>query len=71
MAWGFAEILPDKVSLLADVGELADEIDLERAKASHEQAQKRLMDPMTDVDHARTRAAVERAAARMMVAGHK
>jgi F-type H+-transporting ATPase subunit epsilon len=71
VAWGFAEVLPERVSILADLGELADEIDLERAKAARERAEQRLMDPAADYDHARARAALERAVGRMMVAGHK
>lgn len=71
LAWGFAEILPDRVSVLADIGELADEIDLERAKAAHQRAQERLTNPSPDTDRSRARSALERAMARMMVAGHK
>src|SRR5436190_10197720 len=36
LAWGFAEVLPDKVTILADVAERPEEIDVERAKAKKE-----------------------------------
>ena len=41
---GFAEILPDKVTILAEVAEWPDEIDVNRAAAARERAEKRLHD---------------------------
>jgi len=40
--WGFAEVTPTKVTLLAEVAEKAEDIDVERAAAAVEKAQKRL-----------------------------
>ncbi len=39
---GFAEVLPDRVSLLAETAERAEEIDVERARQAHERAEARL-----------------------------
>jgi F-type H+-transporting ATPase subunit epsilon len=40
--WGFAEVTPKKVTILAEVAEKAEDIDIGRAQAMVEQAQKRL-----------------------------
>jgi len=40
--WGFAEVTPTKVTLLAEVAEKVEDIDVERAAAAVEKAQKRL-----------------------------
>ncbi|HXI04700.1 MAG TPA: F0F1 ATP synthase subunit epsilon [Candidatus Saccharimonadales bacterium] len=71
LAWGFAEVLGDKVRVLADVGELAGEIDPERATAARDRAQKRLGEAARGLDVLRARTALERALARLSVAGHK
>jgi len=65
---GFAEVLPDRVIVLADVAERSEEIDAERARAAQERAEKRLSghDPETDWD--RAAAALKRALIRMQVA---
>ena len=42
VAWGFAEILPDKVTILAETAERANEIDLPRAQKAKEAAEERL-----------------------------
>ena len=68
---GFVEVLPDRVSVLANVGELAGEIDVDRARAASERAGKRLKSPSEDLDWDRARAALERAISRIHVAGHK
>ena len=51
---GFAEILPDKVSLLAEIAEWGDEIDTERAEAAKKRAEERIAakDANTDIDRA-------------------
>ena len=38
-AWGFVEVLPDKVTILAEIAERAEDIDVERARAARERAQ--------------------------------
>ena len=40
--WGFCEVLPDRVNVLAEVGERPEEIDVARAEKSREQAQARM-----------------------------
>lgn len=68
---GYAEVLPNRVIVLAEVGERAEEIDLERARAARERAQKRLGQPGgPGIDWTRAAAALERAALRLEVAAH-
>ena len=68
VAWGFAEILPDKVTVLAETAERADEIDVRRAEEAKQRAEQRLKsaDPNTDFDRAED--ALQRADARLQVA---
>jgi len=69
MSGGFAEVLPDRVIVLATTAELADEIDVaraERAKVRAEERLRRYLDP--DVDMDRARAALQRALTRLSVA---
>jgi len=67
---GFAEALPDKVTILAESAERRADIDLERARAALERAQKRLADERAkdDMDYIRLRAALERALQRIRLA---
>jgi F-type H+-transporting ATPase subunit epsilon len=64
---GFAEALPDKVTVLAESAERRRDIDLERAKAAQQRAEKRLAEDRSrqDIDFARARAALERAMVRI------
>jgi F-type H+-transporting ATPase subunit epsilon len=64
---GFAEALPDKVTVLAESAEKQDEIDLERAKAAMQRAEKRLAEQRDkeQVDIARAKAALDRAVTRI------
>ncbi len=66
---GFAEALPDKVTILAESAEVSDSIDLDRAKAAMERAEKRLADKdkKERVDRARAKAALDRAMVRIKV----
>ena len=68
---GFAEALPDKVTVLAESAEAMEDIDPERAKEAMERAEKRLADERAkeEVDRARARAALERAVMRIKIAG--
>ncbi len=68
VAWGFAEVLPDKVTILAEVAEKAEEIDVERARRARERAEERLQSGSADVDFQRAQTALERAATRIEVA---
>jgi F-type H+-transporting ATPase subunit epsilon len=64
---GFAEALPDKVTILAESAERLENIDYERAKAAYERAQQRLAGDKEDVDFTRARAAMQRALTRMNI----
>lgn len=66
---GFAEALPDKLTVLAESAERRRDIDTERAKAALERAQKRLEKATDDIDFARAKAALERALHRLKLAG--
>ena len=67
---GFAEALPDKVTVLAESAEKVDDIDLARAEAAHDRAEKRLEDrSKEDIDFIRARAALERSLVRIKLAG--
>jgi F-type H+-transporting ATPase subunit epsilon len=66
---GFAEVLPDKVTILAESAERRKDIDLERAKAAAERAQQRLdSEDKEDLDFLRARVALERAIQRIRLA---
>ncbi|MGA7906001.1 MAG: F0F1 ATP synthase subunit epsilon [Candidatus Sulfotelmatobacter sp.] len=69
VAWGFAEVLPDKVTILAETAERPAEIDVARARKAKERAAERLTsgDPNVDVDRALD--ALHRAEVRLDVAG--
>lgn len=65
---GFAEVLPDRVSVLAQVAERAEEIDVQRAEAAKRRAEERLAQPTApDHDAARARVALLRAITRLEV----
>jgi F-type H+-transporting ATPase subunit epsilon len=68
VAWGFAEVLPDKVTILAETAERPSEIDMERARKSKERAEERLTSGDTSVDVERALDALHRAEARLDVA---
>jgi F-type H+-transporting ATPase subunit epsilon len=68
VAWGFAEVLPDQVRVLAETAERANEIDLERAIKAKERAEQRLTKGGDDVDYDRARIALQRAIIRIQVA---
>ena len=67
VAGGFVEVLPDRVTVLADIGERAEEIDLARAEAAKRRAEERIANPM-DVDLERARFALAKALLRIQVA---
>jgi len=68
---GFAEALPDKVTILAESAEKSSELDLERAKAALERAEKRLAEDRSreNINFKRARASLERATVRIRLAG--
>jgi len=65
---GFAEVLSDRVIVLAETAERVEEIDVERARAARERAEKHLANPDPDMDWDSARFALERALLRLQVA---
>jgi F-type H+-transporting ATPase subunit epsilon len=68
---GFAEVVPDRVTVLAQIAERAEEIDLARAKAARDRAEKRLAQGGAEIDWDRATVALERALTRINVATKK
>jgi F-type H+-transporting ATPase subunit epsilon len=68
VAWGFAEVLPDRVTILAEVAERAEEIDSDRARRAKERAEKRLSGGEADIDVERAQRALAKANTRLQVA---
>jgi F-type H+-transporting ATPase subunit epsilon len=66
---GFIEVRDNKVILLAETVERVDEINIERAKASRDRAQKRIVDKSPDIDIDRAKLAFSRAVNRLKIAG--
>ena len=71
VAWGFAEVLSNKVTILAETAERPSEIDLDRARKAKERAEQLLTSGDTHVDVERALGALHRAENRIDVAGHK
>jgi F-type H+-transporting ATPase subunit epsilon len=65
---GFLEVRPDRVIILADSAERAEEIDMERAEAAKKRAEERLKEKPTEVDMNWVEASLRRAIARLNVA---
>ncbi len=73
ITWGYAEVLPNKVTILTETADMAAEIDIERAERAKRRAEERLREWSTavaDIDFERAAAALERALIRLQVA-HK
>src|SRR4029079_15448196 len=68
MAFGFAEVQPDRVTILAQIAERADEIDLARAETAKRRAEERLARPVADLDFERARIAMMKSLIRLQVA---
>jgi len=64
---GFAEVLPDKVTILAESAEYRQDIDVERATKAKERAQKRLAAKAADTDLVRAEVALKRALHRLRI----
>ena len=65
---GFMEVMPEKVTILADTAERLDEIDIERAEAALKAAQERIASAPVDMDLHRALASLRRSQARIKVA---
>jgi F-type H+-transporting ATPase subunit epsilon len=72
IAGGFAEVLPNRVSILAQVAEKAEDIDVQRAEASKRRAEEQLAKAtvVTDFDAERARIALMRAITRLEITKH-
>ena len=68
IAFGFAEVQPDQVTILAQVAEHAHEIDLARAEAAKKRAEERLARPTVDMDAERARISLLKSLIRIQVA---
>jgi F-type H+-transporting ATPase subunit epsilon len=68
---GYVEAGPDRIRVLANRAESADEIDLARAQAALRRAEERILHPAPGVDIARALNAAERARARLEAAAHR
>jgi F-type H+-transporting ATPase subunit epsilon len=68
IAFGFAEVGPDRVTVLAEIAERADDIDIARAEAAKKRAEDRLAKPTMDMDFERARIAMMKSLARLQVA---
>ena len=68
IALGFAEVLPDRVTILAEFAERAIEIDTARAEAARKRAEQRMSSPVADMDWERARVALLKALTRLQVA---
>jgi F-type H+-transporting ATPase subunit epsilon len=68
---GFLEVQPDRVIVLADAAERAEEIDIARAEAARRRAQEMLAHPLSKSETAMAEAALRRAIARIEVADRR
>lgn len=68
---GYAEVLPDRVTILATAAEEATDIDVIRAKAARERAERRLKEAKDRYEFAVAQAALQRALARLRIAEKK
>jgi len=71
VAWGFAEVLPEKVTILAETAERPQEIDVKRAQESKQRAEAALKNGKTEADFTHAEDALKRAETRLEVAGKK
>jgi F-type H+-transporting ATPase subunit epsilon len=71
VAWGFAEVLPDKVTILAETAERADEVDVNRAQAAKQRAEANLTKAATEEEFKQVSGDLKRAETRLEVAEKK
>ena len=67
IAFGFAEVLPERVTILARLAERAEEIDVGRAEVARKRAEERLADQKSDIDYERAKIALSKALVRLQV----
>ncbi len=68
VTFGFVEVLPDRVTVLAQTAEKAEDIDLTRAEAAKVRAEQRLNAPDASLDFDRARVALMKSLVRLQVA---
>lgn len=68
---GFAEVMPDKTTIMAETAEIGDKIDIERAQEASKRARERLSQKVPEVDIDRAQLALARAINRIKVAAMK
>ncbi len=66
---GFADVSDNKITILAESAEKAEEIDIERARKAKQRAEDRLQQQKENVDFARAQAALQRAMMRLRAGG--
>ena len=68
VSFGFAEVLPDRVTILAQIAEASGEIDVTRAEEASKRAQERLDRPAVEMDYERARLSLLKSLVRLQVA---
>ena len=68
IAFGFAEVLPDRVTILAQIAERAEDVDVSRAEEAQRRARERLEKSQVDIDFERARISLMKALIRLQVA---
>jgi F-type H+-transporting ATPase subunit epsilon len=68
IAFGFAEVLPERVTVMAQIAERADEIDVARAEQAKKRAEDRMAKPTMEMDFERARIAMMKSLIRLQVA---
>jgi F-type H+-transporting ATPase subunit epsilon len=67
IALGFAEVLPDRVTILAQLAERAEDIDVARAEEARKRAESRIGQPKVEIDYERARTALMKSLTRLQV----
>ncbi len=67
IAYGFAEVLPDRVTILARLAERAEDINVERAEQARRRAEERLNQSKSEIDYERARIALTKSLMRLQV----
>jgi F-type H+-transporting ATPase subunit epsilon len=70
IALGFAEVLPERVTILAKLAERPEDIDVERAESARKRAEERLAHHRSDIDYERARVSLMKSIVRLQVAAH-
>ncbi len=70
-SWGFVEVLPDRVVLLAQTAELASDIDVKRAEEAKNRAEKLLASKNVSIDFGRAELSLLRAISRLNAVKHR